>query len=619
MSAGFERLFENSGEQEERQALNSLMTEWCDAVKECPVAEANGIQLCGDFFFVTDGFYPYYFKQKKKVLFITREPTEIKRRSEGIGRNDYLELFYNAYRKNRVSETPKGYSLDQFIGPAFHARMLYMAHAIVTDGAHTWEEDYPYSHVPWASKIGEKLGAKDGISFAYMNLSKYSNDNAGAYSAHDAKLIKKCLSDSAKGKFIKRELKLLNPDIIITANLWKDVTAKILDEALGKATFEEGKPPRQGTIAIDGRTVPVIDLNYFSAPHGDSATYKNAYFEPVSKFLFWKNLTAPTELAVDDIADTTVKLSWKEVKDADAYEVFWDTDPAFEPANSHNCKRVKAANCEIPDLDRGTIYHFKVRALNSKDDSRSWVAAIAAKTTGVAPVVEEPEPFIAAAPLPLVSEPAPVPEEAPKKKFSWLSLLGWIAAAVLLALLLLLLMRSCSANDELEWAKKDAASARAQLEASQTELGALKAENASLKTELEALRNAPPPAAIGLTFDDVHFIKNVSRFLSEGGDMSEGDYAERMDAIASDIKAALAESPERTVILIGFAARIGNESAELNLSRNRAARVQQELVKRGVPAGNLQIVRGGGTAEWGDNRNEQGRKANRVVRILLAK
>ncbi len=61
----------------------------------------------------------------------------------------------------------------------------------------------------------------NNFGFAVMQLSKYSNDSDEG-SIQNVEMMNRFLEDSEldKRNFFMEELSLLDPDIIITANLW---------------------------------------------------------------------------------------------------------------------------------------------------------------------------------------------------------------------------------------------------------------------------------------------------------------------------------------------------------------------------------------------------------------
>jgi outer membrane protein OmpA-like peptidoglycan-associated protein len=135
----------------------------------------------------------------------------------------------------------------------------------------------------------------------------------------------------------------------------------------------------------------------------------------------------------------------------------------------------------------------------------------------------------------------------------------------------------------------------------------------------------PPSVLPSITYCDIHFIKDTRFFLSEGNRytnmqpvLTEGEYEDRLNKIAQDIKDILTVLPDQTFIITDYAADIpGHEEGEMKLSIQRAERVKEFLVRFGVPSKSLQCVYMGGTNRWGDNSSEETKRGNRVVTIAI--
>lgn len=195
--------------------------------------------------FVTDGFYPYYTNQKVKILFIGREALEI------AGAN-YQEFLYGAYLDNRIgSKTLNAHP--------FHSTMLYIAYALE-------HKEYNWHNIPYASEFINEFAKKDGVSFAFMNLSKFSNES-GQWVADD-ELINHFIDLSLKSKenFFGSEIDLLNPDIIIGMNFggWA--------ECLGTFSEQQDYYGNNSDVRVchlitqSGKEYPYFDTWHFSAP-----------------------------------------------------------------------------------------------------------------------------------------------------------------------------------------------------------------------------------------------------------------------------------------------------------------------------------------------------------------
>ncbi len=114
-------------------------------------------------------------------------------------------------------------------------------------------------------------------------------------------------------------------------------------------------------------------------------------------------------------------------------------------------------------------------------------------------------------------------------------------------------------------------------------------------------------AGIRLSIRDIKFAPDSAEVLS-----SE---KERLDQIAEVLKAA----PESQFLVEGHTASVGRPQGEQTLSQQRARRIAEELVLRGVKSSAF-ICRGwGGTKPVASNDTEEGRAQNRRVEITILK
>jgi hypothetical protein len=244
-----------------RASLDALMSDWKREVAQSQVVfREDGKSYSGADYFCADGFFPYYTRQKIKILFMGREAV-------GISGMDYIDVLYNAYKQNNVG----GKTLDAH---ATEARQFYLAYGLLHDGT------VPYSEVPYASELAKTFGTANGVSFAFMELSKYSNDAEDANQHRDAKLMTRFLQDShlEKRNFVREELSLLNPDIILTMNLWgAGIDSTLLEQALGKVRSIGNPEPAisVNVLPINGRDVPLFDLWHFASRKNTETDFYN--------------------------------------------------------------------------------------------------------------------------------------------------------------------------------------------------------------------------------------------------------------------------------------------------------------------------------------------------------
>ena len=113
------------------------------------------------------------------------------------------------------------------------------------------------------------------------------------------------------------------------------------------------------------------------------------------------------------------------------------------------------------------------------------------------------------------------------------------------------------------------------------------------------------PEGIRLTINDIRFIPDTAEFLPEE--------RYRLDLIAQ----ALNQIPDRTFLVEGHTASVGLPVGEMQLSQDRARRMVDELVNRGIPADRFLYIGWGGTRPIEDNSTEAGRSRNRRVEITI--
>ena len=146
----------------------------------------------------------------------------------------------------------------------------------------------PFNELPKANDILTEMKKTNNYGFAIMNISKYSNDSEYGASA-DFKLINQFLKDSEldKRNFIREEIELLEPDIIITANLWDgDIEKTELEKVFPTSDFSNERTLKDVAnyweYKLKNKTIHFIDLYHFSKPGND----QKLFYELVMKLLF---------------------------------------------------------------------------------------------------------------------------------------------------------------------------------------------------------------------------------------------------------------------------------------------------------------------------------------------
>lgn len=168
-----------------QRQLTDLFKEWWNALSDTDKDLFN-----------RDGFYPGYNSQKFKILFVGREACY-------MAKKNYIETMYANFQNNDIA----GWTINQY---PFQRRQAYIAYGILNKWK-SWEE------VPPASDICSMVGEDNGISWAFINMSKLSNETGDWRT--DGNRYWPFVNDNNNQRMLKRQIEILNPDIIIGANV----------------------------------------------------------------------------------------------------------------------------------------------------------------------------------------------------------------------------------------------------------------------------------------------------------------------------------------------------------------------------------------------------------------
>lgn len=174
--------------------LRNLFVDWHECFKE---AEPSFKKHKADDF-VCDGFYPCYFSQRLRILFVGKESRDIS------GCHNMNELTTSYHTTKKIGER----SLNR---DRMHARMIYIAYGLLR-GIHVWQD------IPYATDISGQVGTSNGFSFAFMNVSKLSNEAAHFAADHETISASVHVS-SQKRRFNEEEIAILEPHLVVSMNL----------------------------------------------------------------------------------------------------------------------------------------------------------------------------------------------------------------------------------------------------------------------------------------------------------------------------------------------------------------------------------------------------------------
>lgn len=258
-------------EKQKNKELESLFSDWIKQLSKNkePIDNGNKNKTTPKACFAKDGFFPGYFDEDNlKVCFIGRETRKI----GGYDFRDTTKEFFEVDFSNQNN---------------WWRRILYIMYGIDHQGKYTYEKIKP------AFEILQDMQKTNKYRFAVINISKFSNDHPNNWESNTT-LIDRFIKDSEldKRNFFNEELEILDPDVIITANLWNGlIKEEYMNLCLPSDNFSPCKYMKDGVAQygdykLNGKIIKFIDLYHFSTP---GKSDKDCYYNPVMKVLFNKN------------------------------------------------------------------------------------------------------------------------------------------------------------------------------------------------------------------------------------------------------------------------------------------------------------------------------------------
>ena len=216
--------------------------------------------------FTRDGAFPGYSSAHPKVLFIGRES-----RYAETGNRITSDIAW--FKKLKPGEGMGNY----------WNRIITLVYLI-----RTGQKYYP-GETPSPRAILNQMLKSGNFGFAIMNISKYVNPEEDKSGASNFNLINQFLADSEleKRNFIREEIDMLAPDIIITANLWGcKIKKSYLDmifppQDLGIPAFDRTKNACLQNFKLNGRTIKHIDTYHFSAVGNE----QEMFYDPIMELV----------------------------------------------------------------------------------------------------------------------------------------------------------------------------------------------------------------------------------------------------------------------------------------------------------------------------------------------
>lgn len=207
--------------------------------------------------FCFDGFYPFYTHQKEKILFIGQE-------SYGLPRHSYIDVFYKVHR-TAVLGNNKSINTSMF-----HRRIFYIAYGILNH--------FPkWSDVPYPASYCNEIFTQNGVSFAFMNVSKFS-PNTSYRPTNWVDVIRSVREGAAN---IKKEVELLAPDIVITMSFLRDQEIRMALFDTCEAIDCTNPNVHVYRATNGGKEILVLDTWHFSAVKKEF----ECYYQPIANAL----------------------------------------------------------------------------------------------------------------------------------------------------------------------------------------------------------------------------------------------------------------------------------------------------------------------------------------------
>ena len=256
--------------QEERSLidkLNTLFCKWNEALANYRKGNKDFAEKYPNDYreIVPDGFYPKYLSQKPKILFLGRESYTI----EGC---NYIDLFIDDYLVGKTGENQS----KSINSSAFHRRLIQVAYGLRNET--NWDDTL------YAKEICTNKGTFEKVSFAFMNLSKLSNNLEKQETTRtDWNLVKASLEMSLNydKNFILEEVKLLDPDVIVCMYWGKDIIERIFGKDSLKGDSEKDFEYK---LNIKGKDRLFLHSWHFSSSKNEKECIHDPIVEAWKKF-----------------------------------------------------------------------------------------------------------------------------------------------------------------------------------------------------------------------------------------------------------------------------------------------------------------------------------------------
>lgn len=217
-----------------------------------------------------DGHYPCYFEQPKRVLIIGKESRGF---SDG---GDYIKNMLEAFHKRTV------YSSNDIDKRDFERRCLKFSYGLI-------KKERDFSKIPKASEICDTFGTENGISFAFLNISKISNNTEDSETDYIRVESYLTLTNEEENHFIRKQIEYEQPDIILTNYLSKNGRCDL--KYISSNFYLKKKYDNlcdKYIAKICDRNVPVLELYHFSGHKGEENDI-SYFWDPIVEALSDEN------------------------------------------------------------------------------------------------------------------------------------------------------------------------------------------------------------------------------------------------------------------------------------------------------------------------------------------
>ena len=218
--------------------------------------------------FVWDGFYPGYLNMSKKILFWGRDSYDIYNTYDlPTPHCSYISDFIPRYQNGCMDD---GKNINRV---RFHKLLLQMAYGLL-------RKRFP---IEWQDILDAKSICDTGrifneVSFSFMNLGKLSHESCESCGVNaDWDKIDLSVNFSTKGRnFIKEEVELLAPDLIIAMNfnenpLGRDYYKAVFGSNIIKSDHDIKDCTLYDVTLSDAKHVPLLDCWHFSGRFNEEA------------------------------------------------------------------------------------------------------------------------------------------------------------------------------------------------------------------------------------------------------------------------------------------------------------------------------------------------------------